>query len=528
MSVPRIAPELLALATPEEIAAYEQALQFEVALQSPADFGELVSDGKFQRPAHIELVSKLVADLVDGRLLKPSGEPYKRLVVSIPVRHGKSFLISQYTPAWFLSKYPERHIGLASYEADFAAEWGRKVRDIMEQAPAGLVPTIRRDTRAAARWLTDAGGGMFTAGVGGPLTGKGFHCLIVDDPIKNFAEASSDTVRQKVHDWFLSTALTRLEPGGVAVILMARWHEDDLAGRMLADEPDNWYHVSLPALAGQDDPLGRSPGQALWPERYDEKTLLGLKETMGPQIWASLYQQTPQIEGGGIFRTEKLRRFTQANTSDGTYLYLYGEEGAPKTLKRADLSTFGVVDLAASTRTSADFSVFALFGMTRERDLLLLDLVRERIEGADHMRRLEQLHERWNPRVWGIERATFGLTLLQTASRTGRIPVMELRPDWDKVARAYTAGAMLEGGRFYVPKTAPWLSDYVSELQAFPNGRHDDQVDATSYAALIVAQRLHAPKRVRPGEEDTLEARVWASALRKRKGNRHHPILGAM
>jgi predicted phage terminase large subunit-like protein len=545
-----IPADLLAVATPAEQAAYERALQFEVALSSPLDFAELVHplvgaidtlDGPLQRPRWIEYLNQKIVALTAGQLTKPDGKPYRRMLVSAPVRHGKSFTTSIYTPAWYLANNPGKKVGFASYEATFAAKFGGIVRDIMEAAPDGLASKPRRNSRASAQWDLDSGGGMFTAGAGGPITGRGFHLIVVDDPIKNFQDAMSEVVRERVNSWFYSTVLTRLEPGGVVIVLAARWHEDDLPGRIMADDPEEWYHVSLPALAGNDCPLGRRPGEALWPERYDEVELAKIRASqnaINPMNWPALYQQQPYIEGGGIFRGEKARFYARHSSDKGPVLSMQAPGEAPVVVPESRLQTFGVVDLAASTRTSADFSVFSLWGVTPPsqrgdqledtRRLLLLDCFRARIEGADHMATLERLHKSWKPAFWGIERATFGLSLIQTASRTGRIPVRELKPDWDKVSRAFGAAALMEAGRLWFPRDAPWMDDWLAELLAFDKGRHDDCVDVTAYAAFLLNQRLMPPRRHKEPDRDDFEGRIWAQLRDKRKKGLLHPELGAM
>lgn len=540
--------ELLAAATPKEIARYKEALRIRLALSSPADYAAAVSGGKFQIPPHVRLLSDTLVALVDGTLLKPDGTPYRRLAVSMPPRHGKSELCSKYFPAWFLTRQPEGKVIVAGYEADFARDWGRLARDVLMEAPPGLAPPLNKGTTAADNWRTAAGGGMSTAGVGGPITGKGANVLLIDDPVKNWEDAQSELKRNTAHNWALSTAFSRLEPQqqpdgswgdpGVGVLIMTRWHEDDLEGRFLRDEADDWYVLVLPALAGEDDPIGRAPGEALWPERFSAEELNKIRVSVGPQIWSSLYQQSPYVEGGGIFRGEKARFFSRRVTQDREYLLMAGDDVAPLVVPRDQVGAFGVVDLAASTKTTADYSVFSLWGITppakRDPDapsedtrrLLLLDAYRARIEGADHMATLERLHKVWRPRFWGIERATFGLSLIQTATRTGRIPVRELRPDWDKVARAYAAAALMEAGRLWLPKDAGFVDEWLAEMLAFPTGRHDDMVDCTSYAALVLSERLHGVRPPRQKEPETVQDRIWAS-IRKRKRETHaHPVLG--
>ena len=526
---PQIDPALLAHATPAELKLYEAALQREVALASPAEYASYC-DPDFLRPEHVELISDTVVRLVEGRLMRPDGTPYRKLMVAMPPRHGKSEMISKFTPGWFVTKYPDLRVIVASYEGDFAASWGRKARELVSSHPE-LGVTVSQASRSNANWdLAGRKGGMATAGAGGPVTGKGGSLLIVDDPVKNAEEAQSETMRERTWDWYRSTFMSRGQPGlpvsqlGAIILLQTRWHEDDLAGRLLKEERDEWFLLSLPALAGPADPLGRLPGEALWPERYNEQALAALRESAGPYWWAALYQQTPQIEGGGLFRADALRYHTYSRTERGAFVRLQQPDGPPKVVPEAHLARFMVVDLAASLRTTADFSVYAHFAVTPDKDLVLLDAFRARIEGAEHMQHLERLYNAWKPRFCGIERATYGLSLIQTAARTGRIPIRELKPDFDKVSRAYAAGALAEAGKLYLPKDAPWLSDWVAELVGFPNATHDDCVDVTAYAAFMVNQQLMPPRRPKGREPQTLEERILNRGRKRRR--QAHPDLG--
>ena len=195
---------------------------------SPASFALAVDPG-FQVPPHIELLDRAIVETVE------SGG---RLLVAMPPRHGKSELCSRYTPAWYLGRFPDRRVILASYEADYAASWGRKARDLLEEHGRTMFGVgVRQDSHAANRWdLADHAGGMTTAGVGGAITGRGADLLIIDDPVKSVEEAESDTYRARTWDWWRGVALTRLEPGGAVILVMTRWHEDDLAGRILQED----------------------------------------------------------------------------------------------------------------------------------------------------------------------------------------------------------------------------------------------------------------------------------------------------
>lgn len=532
-------PSLLSQATPAELEAIEQALTQELALSSPADYAQHCWS-QYVRPRHIEVLNTAITDLTSGRLVRPdNGEPYRGMIVTMPPRHGKSELISRFTPAWYVSKYPDRRVILASYESDFASDWGGKARALILEHPE-LGVTLDPTTQSKSNWrVQGARGGMTTAGAGGPITGKGADLFIIDDPFKSNEDADSELQRQKIWDWYLSTVLTRLEkditnpdaPPPVILLVQTRWHMDDLAGRLLDHEPDAWFHFNLPAIAGPNDALGRSPGEALWPEKYDLKALSLIRESqesMGLRWWSSLYQQNPIIEGGGILPIDHIRYFTYVQKDKARTFKLRQPDGAEKSVPETKLGKFVTADLAATTKNSADFTVFCLWGYTPDEDLMLLDVWRKRIESAEHLTTAKMLWNAWKPRFLGVEKATYGLTLLQMLVREGQIATRELKPDGDKVARAYAAGALLRAGRVYLPKGAPWVTEWLSEMQAFDKGKHDDQVDCFAYAAKICSDRTHAPRPPRSKDPETTEEKIWESLRGRRKKAPTHPTLGRM
>lgn len=219
------------------------------------------------------------------------------LIIEGPPRHGKSEQISKWTPAWYLGRHPDHHVMLTSYEANIAASWGRKVREIIREHGAewwGVEISV--DRSAASDWNTTHGGGMLTAGVGGPLTGRGAHLLIVDDYLKNAEKAMSERIRQTQWDWWQSTVLTRLEPGGKVIVMATRWHEDDLIGRLLKQAENTGKPIarlSMPAIAEDEDSLGREIGAPLWPERWPLEALESTRSRLERFWWLSLYQQKP-------------------------------------------------------------------------------------------------------------------------------------------------------------------------------------------------------------------------------------------
>ena len=251
-------------ATESELASLERDLM----TASPAALAMTTSHGKWRAARHLMCLDRALLAAIDDA----SAGQLDGLVVCMPPQHGKSELCSKYLPAWYLGTYPDRRVLLTGYEADFAAQWGRKARDLLVEW--GRVFGVRVSSKSSAvhRWdLEGRDGGMDTAGVAGPITGKGAHLLIVDDPIKNDTEARSAFHRQKQFDWWQSTASTRLRPGGLALVIQTRWHRDDLAGRILSEAKTNgqrWSEVRLPALAEDRDLLQRAPGEPLWPEVY--------------------------------------------------------------------------------------------------------------------------------------------------------------------------------------------------------------------------------------------------------------------
>ena len=448
---------------------------------TPAATATRWSNGQWHRTPHLDLISRAVSRAAEGPI---------RLIVSLPPRMGKSSLLSHWTPVWFLANWPHKRVGLASYSADFASRWGRMTRDTIVQNTAGLGIAVRGDLSSAANWELTSGGGMITAGVGGPFTGFGFDLLIIDDPIKNRQEASSAALRRHLWEWWQSTARTRLEPSGSVIVVMTRWAQDDLVGRLLDGFPeddgteypfaDDWQHIKLPALAEGEDPLGRELGVPLWPERYDTDALAATRQAIGPQEWAGLYQQRPSPVGGSVFLQQDFRYFRTDHDSE---THVLATPAGPLHVPQAACHRFCTVDTASTLRERSDYTATATWAVTPDRDLLLLDMQRVRVESPDITPLLVQVNARWQPGYIGVE----GKSVFQAARRAG-LPVRELKADTDKWTRAQPAAARLSAGSVYFPAAAPWLADFQDELVTFPNGAHDDQVDCLSYAALEVVR----------------------------------------
>jgi hypothetical protein len=399
----------------------------------PAVFAEYVSSGIWKSAPHLEFIIERLRQVAAGEL--------SRMLVFAPPRHGKSELLKHYA-AWFLGRFPNKTVVVASYNDELAADFGRAVRTILNAYGKDLFGvTVAADSSAAYRFsIADHDGGLYAVGVGGSMTGRGADLLILDDVIKSDVEALSETTQRRHWNWWRSTAMTRLEPGAAIVGVGTRWSVDDLLGR-LADS-GSFDVVRLPALAEDEDPLGRKPGEALWPARYPEDALVKIKSEQGGFWFSAMYQGTPEPASGNLFPRDLFREFTE--TTD-TYLL----DG--KTVLKEDCSRFAIADTALSDKRTADYTVIGVFALTPDKDLCWLERWRGRYSGPDQVKLMRQVFDQWNPGWIGIEAATPGLHLIQQLQSS--LPVKELKPIGSKVAR---------NNRSNIPRTG---QDLVPERQ---------------------------------------------------------------
>ena len=406
---------------------------------SLADFIVTLSRGRYQRPDHL---APLLA------VLERCRTDTCRVVVSTPPRHGKTETLL-HAIVWLLLHDPTRVIAYVSYAAEFARSKSRRAR--LLAADAGL--PLADDANRLEEWRTLAGGGVLATGIGGPLTGHGVHVLIVDDPVKNRVEAESPTWRARTWEWFNDVAFTRLEPGGSVIVVQTRWHPDDLAGRLLAA---GWDSIVLPALAEADDPLGRAPGEPLWPDRWPAEKLAEIRAQIGEYSWAALYQGRPVPRAGTLFHDATVY---DVPPRDG-YMLAIG------------------VDFAYSARTHADYSVAVVLARHGAVSYVL-DVVRGQWEAPVFAQHLAALCARYQAaRVVAITSGTEQGTV-QFFRRQG-IPIRALPAQGDKFVRAQPVAAAWNEGAILVPRQAPWLSTFLDEILSFTGiaDRHDDQVDA--------------------------------------------------
>ena len=425
----------------------------ELARRYLIDFAILTKPGYLPGWHHEETAAKLEA-VERGEIT--------RLMLFEPPQHGKSELASVRLPAWYLGRNPQRSVACASYSGDLATVFGRQVRNLVSdplyEAIFGKV--ISPDSTAADRWSTIKGGNYFAVGVGGPLAGRGANLLIIDDPFKDYEEAFSPVIREKIWNWYTTVALTRLQKGGSVVLVNTRWHDDDLAGRILKHAKgtgERWEIVSFPAIAEEDE-LHRKKGEALWPAGHPIHELEMIRETQGSMKWNSLYQQKPPKEQGNVFKREWFRPH-------------HGEPFGGL------LRTSQIWDTAHKTKKVNDYSACVTLEL-RTGGVFIRNVWREKVEYPDLKRKAVEFQAAWKADEVCIEDKDAGAMLIQELKRNTRLPIIPLEADKDKVLRANAATPMCESGRVYYDADAPWVEMFFEEMMAFPGGTNDDMVDA--------------------------------------------------
>jgi predicted phage terminase large subunit-like protein len=422
---------------------------------------------------HHQLIADKLQELERGRI--------KRLIISTPPRHGKSELTSTRFPAWYLGRHPGRQIITASYGAKLAQDFGRKVRNIVASPEFGvLFPGIGVSADSAARdvWHTTEGGVYVSVGVDGPATGKGAHLALIDDPIKDRQEGESEVVRETVWNWYRSVLRTRLMPGGAIALIMTRWHPDDLAGRLIADmlagTGERWDILNLPAIAvAEDDPLGRTPGEALWPGAYPLAELNALRAAVGEREWASLYQGNPTLGEGGLFKVANIR-VVDATPPIGSRVRAW--------------------DLAATREIGSrdpDWTVGLLLDRQPDGRFCVCDVVRMRGHPEEVEAAIVNTASQDGPNVRiGLPQDPGQAGKAQIAYLTRKLTgyMVESSPETgSKETRAAPGASQCNVGNVTLAKGA-WNRGLLEELREFPSGSKDDQVDALSRAfAMLIA-----------------------------------------
>lgn len=424
--------------------------------------------------------------LIAGTLDRVVAGEVERLMIFAPPQHGKSELVSRRLPALWLAKKRDEPVILSSYGAGLAERSSRAARDLVESEEYGtLFPevTTRADSRSVQFWqVAGARGSMLAVGVGGPVTGSGARLGLIDDPHENWAQAQSKTMREAVWDWYRGTWRTRIWEGGSQVLIMTRWHEDDLAGRLLQDQPGQWTVLRLPAVAetqevrdfhaermglplGDPDPLNREPGEALAPQRYSAEALAAIETDVGSLVWGAEYQGAPTVAEGNRFKREwfgivdgvtqqaqRIRYWDKAATAGG------GAFTSGVLLARANGLTY-VEDVVRGQWSTGD---------RRSVMLQTAELDRERWGFVQTF--IEQ-----EPGSSGKDSVSDEIVML------GQFAVYADRPSGSKDVRLEPFAAQCEARNVRLVR-GRWNSAYIDELCAIPNGTFRDQADSTSGA----------------------------------------------
>lgn len=465
-------------ASASELQILEQAL----AQTSPGTFALLISHGKWKAAKHLAYLDQAIMESIAAAA---RGEQ-EGLLVSMPPQHGKSELCSRYLPAWYLGKYPDRRVILTSYEADFAASWGRKARDLLESHGQLFGVQVSHSSSAANRWdLAKHDGGMSTAGVGGPITGKGAHLLIVDDPIKNDEQARSPQQRQKQWEWWQSVATTRLRPGALSLVIQTRWHRDDLTGRILEQAQrtgQRWRTVKFPAISEEEDILGRARGEALWPDVYSQARLEEVKKNRTNYYWQAMYQQNPTSEGSAEWPPEYF-------TPD-----IWFEDWPTKWICKA-------VTLDPSKGTESkfgDYSAFVMVMFAEDRKLYVdADLAIRNCEIITDT--AIDIQRQFRPDFFGIETNQFQQLLAnsiydKSAKLNVPMPLWDMFNHLNKEVRIRRLTPYLARKQMRFKGGSPGARLLVEQLKDFPLGEHDDGPDALDMAVQLICQNLTVPE----------------------------------
>lgn len=457
---------------------------------SPLDAANFFYDKWNSVPKHLAFINKKLLEIIK--------QGNGKLLLNMPPRHGKSLLCSKYLPFYFLANNPTKHIILSSYESSFAELWGRRVRDAFKIYGSAMNINLKKDAAAVGHFQLEQGGSMTAVGAGGSITGRGADLFIIDDPIKNDEQANSQTQRDNLWEWFCTTAFTRLEPNATIIIVMTRWHEDDICGRLIKRQDElnkdrattersneRWEVLSFPALATHNDLLGRPPNTALWASRFGTERLQQIRQQIGEYWFNALYQQTPSIAEGHIFKQKNFRYFYE----DGLN-YVLLKKSQKTIIVKNSCPIFATIDLAVSTSETADYTAVVIAAITPDADILVLDVIRQKFDATKHLPLLRDIYKKWNPKTIGIESVQYQLSLIQMA-RSELIPVKPLLPDKDKVSRALPIAATMEAEKVFFKQNAIWLYDFEQELLNFPKGKNDDQADAFAYLHQVALPLLH-------------------------------------
>lgn len=455
-----------------QVAEYRDALEREKAQKSFMSYVKTMWPG-FVHGRHHALMAKKFEEIAEGKV--------KRLIINMAPRHTKSEFASYLLPSWFLGKFPNKKVIQTSNTADLAVNFGRKVRNlVMGEQYARVFPdvSLRQDSKAAGRWATNKNGEYFAIGVGGTVTGKGADLLIIDDPhSEQEAATGNPEVFDRVYEWYTSGPRQRLQPGAAIVIVMTRWSERDLTGRIIKDaasrdKTEEWEIIELPAIMPSGNPL--------WPEFWSLKELEALKEELPPAKWNAQYQQSPTGEEGAIVKREWWQLWEKDDPPPCEFIIQSWDTAYTKS-ERSDFS-------ACTT-----WGVFYKDENERDPNVILLDAFQKRMEFPELKDKAFSMYKHWEPDICLIEAKAAGAPLIFELRAMG-VMVSEYTPTRgtkkvpnDKFARLSSIADIFRSGKVWMPDTR-WAREVAEQMAAFPNAEHDDLVDSTVQAMLRFRQ----------------------------------------
>jgi len=452
-----------------EVDEYRRALEREKAQESFMAYIKMMWPG-FVGGRHHAIMAKKFEAIANGTL--------KRLIINMPPRHTKSEFASYLLPSWFLGRYPGKKIIQCSNTADLAVGFGRKVRNLVDSEQYSTVfpdVSLRQDSKAAGRWATNQNGEYFAIGVGGTVTGKGADLLIIDDPHseQEAALASGDpTVFDRVYEWYTSGPRQRLQPGGAIVIVMTRWAEKDLTGRVMKDaamrdSSDEWEVIEFPAILPSGNPL--------WPEFWSFKELSALREELPPVKWNAQYQQAPTGEEGALVKREWWKIWEKEDPPRCEYIIQSWDTAFTKNTRS---------DYSACTT----WGVFHLNENPEDINIILLDAFQRRMEFPELKEKALSHYREWEPDTCIIEAKAAGAPLIFELRAMG-IYVQDYTPvrGNDKFVRLNSVTDLFSSGKVWAPETR-WAMEVIEQMASFPNGDHDDLVDSSTQALIRFRQ----------------------------------------
>lgn len=419
-----------------------------IVLNTPLGLGFIISGHSYLPFKHLRYIEKEVLNFLFNSDLQV-------LLLSIPPRHGKSEYVSYWLLVWLILNNPYLKVILTSYGVQLTETFTSRVRDTLNK----LGVSLRKNTQK--EFYTYYNGGVIGTGINGALTGKGGDLIIIDDPVKNNKEAMSRRTRDGIWEWFTTTLYSRLQGKAKLIVMATRWHKNDLTGRII-DNKDAFNGVkmiNIPAIAGRNDKLGRQEGEVLCPDLISENQIHSIRKLEGNYWFSALYQQEPINDQASIFKSDYWQWYDPSYMSRAEFDYV--------------LQTW---DTAFETKKTSDYSACVTFGK-KDEDIYILDVYRGQIDFVQLRNKGRELINKWKPDKICIEGAASGKSLIQELKGEFGVRIEELRP-MDKVTRAQKVMSLIEGGNVYLNQNANYLMEFTGELADFPNGEHDDQVDA--------------------------------------------------